>query len=54
LKDDEILSLFKFAREKGDSISVFAYDPTGLGKRYYLLVGDFNEKKRRDIVGKKR
>jgi len=53
MKDNEILSLFKFAREKGDSVSVFAYDSTGLGKRYYLLVGDFNEKKRRDIVGKK-
>lgn len=54
VKDDELLSLFMFAREKGDAISVLAYDPTGLGKRYYLLVGDFNEKKRRDIVGKKR
>jgi hypothetical protein len=54
LKDNEILSLFEFAREKGDAVSVLAYDPTGLGKRYYILVGDFEEKKRRGMVGKKR
>lgn len=53
LKNDKILPLFEFAKEKGDSVSVLAYDPTGLGKRFYLLVGDFDEKKRRDIVIKK-
>lgn len=54
LKNDDILPLFEFAREKGDPVSVLAYDSTGLGKRFYLLVGDFDENKRRDIVRKKR
>lgn len=53
LPEDEMLSLFNIAREKGDSISALAYDSTGLGKRFYLLVGRFDEKKRRDVIGTK-
>ena len=48
----DILKLFTFAREKGDAVTIFPYDPTGLGISYYLLVGDFDEKRRREIAGK--
>lgn len=47
---ETLLSLFSFVKEKKDKISVLTYDPTGLGKKFYLLVGEFDEKKRREIV----
>jgi hypothetical protein len=49
---EDILKLFTFAREKGGNVTIFPYDPTGLGTSYYLLVGDFDEKRRREIAGK--
>lgn len=48
---ENILKLFAHARKKGDGVTIFPYDPTGLELNYYLLVGEFDEKRRREIAG---
>lgn len=49
---ERILHLFEHAKVRGDTISVFPYDPQGLGGQFYLLVGVFDERLRRDLAGK--
>lgn len=46
----DILRLFEFAKEKGHAISVVTYDSTGLGNEHYIVVGSFDEEKRRDYI----
>ncbi len=47
---EKLISLFEYAGARGDKISVLVYNPNGLGKRLYLLVGQFDEKMRRKSV----
>jgi hypothetical protein len=47
---EKITDLLKYAAGKGDRVSVLVYDPTGLGRKFYLLVGQFDEKSRRTVA----
>ena len=49
----KVLQLFEHAAQRGDRVRTIAYDPHGLGKRFYIAVGEFNEKERRAIADKK-
>lgn len=49
---ENISELFAYTEKKGDGVTIFPYDPSGLGSNYYLLVGEFDEKRRREIAGK--
>lgn len=52
IEHDNLIPLFEFIKKKGDSITILVYDPNGLGQRFYLLVGTFDEALRRRIAGK--
>jgi len=47
ISKEDLRKLFFRAYQKSDAISVLTYDPNGLGKRQYVLVGEFDKKKRR-------
>ncbi|MFC1884804.1 hypothetical protein ACFL2O_08540 [Thermodesulfobacteriota bacterium] len=44
---DKISELLQYAERHGDRIKTLVYDPHGLGKRFYIAVGEFNEEERR-------
>lgn len=47
---EKIAELLKYAGTNQDKVAVLVYDPTGLGRRFYLLVGEFDERLRRTIA----
>ena len=49
----KVLQLFEHAAQRGERVRTIAYDPHGLGKRFYISVGEFNEKERRAIANRK-
>lgn len=47
LKKEKVRTLFQHAYRHRDEVSLFSYDGDGLGRELYLLVGTFDEIKRR-------
>jgi hypothetical protein len=44
---NKVFRLFQYATRRGDGIKIIVYDPHGLGRRFYISVGEFKEKERR-------
>ncbi len=42
--------VFERARDKGHTLSPLVFDPNGLANKLYLLVGDFDPQKRRELA----
>ena len=49
----DILRLLELARDRGDGVTILPFDPNGLGMKFYVLVGEFDELARRDIAERK-
>ncbi|MFC1704553.1 hypothetical protein ACFL1E_07240 [Candidatus Omnitrophota bacterium] len=50
LPREKIFPLLQAVKDNGHKVTAFAYDSNGLGERYYLLVGEFDEKVRREVA----
>lgn len=47
---EKMIELLEYARNKHDKVKVLQYDPDGLGKNAYILIGEFDEHKRRSLA----
>jgi hypothetical protein len=47
---EKMIELLEYARNKHDKVKVLQYDPDGLGKNAYIIIGEFDEHKRRAIA----
>ena len=50
IKKKNILRLLEYAHNRGEGLKVMRYDPNGLGTRFYLVIGKFDIKIRREMV----